>query len=87
MVGISADTLLGLVAAFCTTIAFLPQALRAWRTRSTKDISLGMFSLMVLGVALWLVYGILRADLPLIASNTVTLLLAGSILVLKLRHG
>jgi MtN3 and saliva related transmembrane protein len=81
------ETVIGLIAAFCTTIAFLPQALRAFRTRSTKDISLGMFALMVLGVALWLLYGLLRADLPLIASNTVTLILAGSILVLKLRHG
>jgi len=46
-----AATMLGLGAAFCTTLAFLPQALHAWRTRSTKDISLGMFALMVLGVA------------------------------------
>lgn len=87
MTGISADTALGLCAAFCTTIAYLPQALRTWRTRSTKDISLGMFALMVLGVALWLVYGLIKADLPLVASNGATLLLAGSILVLKLRHG
>ena len=81
------ETMLGLSAAFCTTVAYLPQALRAFQTRSTKDISLGMFMLMVLGVALWLTYGILRADLPLIAANAITLLLAGSILVLKLRHG
>ena len=87
MIAFSLDTVLGLSAAFCTTIAYLPQALRAWRTRSTKDISLGMFSMMVLGIALWLAYGVLRADLPLIVANGITLLLAGSILILKLRHG
>ncbi len=80
-------TWVGLAAAFCTTAAYLPQVLKAWRSRSTSDISLGMFALMVTGVALWLVYGLLTSDLPLILSNTVTLALVGSILLLKLRHG
>jgi MtN3 and saliva related transmembrane protein len=80
-------TLIGLVAAFCTTLAYAPQALKTWRTRQTRDISLGMFALMVTGVALWLVYGVLIEDLPLILANFVTLSLAGTILVLKLRHG
>ena len=80
-------TAVGLMAAFCTTIAFAPQAIKTWRTRSTADISLGMFSLMVAGIALWLIYGVMIRDIPLIAANLVTLFLAGVILVLKLRHG
>lgn len=80
-------TLIGLAAGTCTTIAFLPQALKCWRTRSTRDISLSMFLVLVAGVALWLAYGLILGDVPLVAANGVTLLLAGSILVLKLRHG
>ena len=83
----SALTLLGLVAGCCTTLAFLPQVVKTWKTRSTGDISLGMFLVLVLGVALWLIYGALLGDLPLIAANGVTLVLAGIILVFKLRHG
>jgi len=79
--------LIGLAAAVCTTLAYAPQVIKAWRTRQTKDISLGMFVLMVTGVMLWLVYGVLIGDVPLIVANLVTLSLAGTILVLKLRHG
>jgi MtN3 and saliva related transmembrane protein len=78
---------IGFAAAACTTIAFFPQALKAWRTRSTADISIGMFLLLVVGIILWLVYGAILGDLPLIAANVVTLCLAGAILVLKLRFG
>jgi len=80
-------TLLGFVAATLTTLAFLPQVVRTWRTRSTKDISLGMFLVLVVGIVLWLVYGFLMMDLPLMAANGVTLVLAGTILFFKLRHG
>ena len=80
-------TILGLAAAACTTISFVPQATKAWRTRSTKDISLGMFALMTVGIVLWGLYGVVRMDLPLILSNIVTFCLAGTILYLKLRHG
>ncbi len=85
----SADGLniLGLIAAACTTLAFVPQATKAWRTRSTKDISLGMFLLMIGGIVLWLIYGALRVDIPLVVANAATLGLAGTILYLKLRHG
>jgi len=82
-----AITALGLAAAFCTTAAYAPQALKAWRSRSTADISLSMFLLMVTGIVLWLAYGVLIGDVPLIVANGVTLCLAGAILVLKLRHG
>jgi MtN3 and saliva related transmembrane protein len=79
--------LIGLFAACCTTLAYAPQAIKTWRTRQTRDISLGMFVLMVTGVALWLIYGLMIGDLPLILANLVTLSLSGTILVLKLRHG
>lgn len=74
-----------MAAALLTTAAFAPQAIKAWRTRSTKDISLAMFTLMVTGIALWLIYGILIEDVPLIMANAVTLILAGAILVAKIR--
>jgi MtN3 and saliva related transmembrane protein len=80
-------TLLGLAAGFCTTFALVPQVIRAWRTRSTTDISLGMLLVTITGVALWLIYGIARNDVAIIAANAVTLLLAAAILCLKLRHG
>ncbi|MBS0473058.1 MAG: SemiSWEET family sugar transporter [Proteobacteria bacterium] len=80
-------TLIGLAAAFCTTVAFLPQVIRSWRTRSTADLSLSMFLIFTTGIALWLVYGLFMHDLPLIAANGVTLVLSGTILFFKLRHG
>jgi MtN3 and saliva related transmembrane protein len=76
---------IGLAAATLTTTAFAPQAIQAWRTRSTQDVSLGMFLMLVVGIALWLTYGLLIDDMPLIAANTVTLGLAGAILAAKLR--
>jgi MtN3 and saliva related transmembrane protein len=80
-------TLLGLAAAFCSTVAFLPQVIKTWRTRATRDISLGMFALLVSGIMLWLAYGIILEDLPLIAANGVTLVFAATILYFKVRHG
>lgn len=80
-------SLLGALAGLCTTIAFLPQLVRAWRTRSTRDISLPMFSLLVFGIFLWLVYGALIGDVPLILANGVSFCFTSSILYLKLRHG
>ena len=79
--------LVGFAAATCTTLAYAPQFLKVWRTRSTEDISLGMFLVMVLGLGLWLLYGVLSGDAPLIASNAVTIVLAGGILFMKLRYG
>lgn len=74
-----------MAAALLTTAAFVPQAIKVWRSRSTKDISLAMFTLMVAGIVLWLSYGILIDDVPLIIANAVTLILAGAILVAKIR--
>jgi MtN3 and saliva related transmembrane protein len=81
------STTVGLLAAICTTVSFVPQVLKAWRTRSTADISVGMFVLLVVGITLWLLYGVLLGDPPLILANFVTLCLTGVILLLKLRFG
>ena len=78
---------IGSAAAICTTSAYLPQVIRAWRTRSTHDVSLKMYLLMVLGTLLWLAYGVAITDWPLIGANTISLLFTGSILFLKLRYG
>jgi MtN3 and saliva related transmembrane protein len=79
--------LLGFAAATCTTLAFAPQFIKVWKTRSTEDISLGMFLTMMLGLALWLIYGALSGDAPLVAANAITMVLAGGILIMKLRYG
>ncbi len=83
----SGVTLVGLIAAALTTFAFLPQVIRAWTTRSTRDISLVTFVAFTVGITLWLTYGALIGDLPLLAANTVSLLFAATILYFKLRYG
>jgi MtN3 and saliva related transmembrane protein len=80
-------TLIGLLAATCTTGSFLPQVIRAWRTRSTRDVSALMFVLLVTGNSLWLLYGALIGDLPIIVANLITITLVAIILALKLRYG
>ncbi len=83
-------SLFGYSAAFLTTIAFVPQALHSWRTRDLSGISLPMYALFTLGVALWLCYGLVIGSLPVIAANAVTLVLASVVLwlkILELRRG
>lgn len=80
------STWIGYVAAVLTTIAFMPQAYMTWKTRSVESISLGMYTIFTLGVALWLSYGILTKDWPIIGANLITLMLAGFILGLKLYY-
>ena len=75
---------LGYIAGFFTTIAFLPQVIKVWKTKSTKDISIWMFLIFNLGVFLWLIYGILIKNYALIFANTITLTLSLSILVAKI---
>lgn len=79
-------TILGLIAACLTTGSFLPQAIKAIKTKHTKDLSLGMYSVLSIGIVLWLIYGILVHDIPIIVSNCVTLVLTSTILFLKLRY-
>ena len=77
---------IGFFAAFCTTIAFLPQAIKVYKTKSTKDILLLMFIIFTVGVASWLAYGVYLNDLPLIIANTITLILSLFILFYKIKY-
>jgi MtN3 and saliva related transmembrane protein len=79
--------ILGYIGAALTTAAFAPQAIKSIRTRDTTGMSLWMYVMFTVGVAFWLAYGIATESWPMILSNSLTLPLAGSILVLKLRHG
>lgn len=80
-------TLLGLVAATCTTLSFLPQALKIIKTKETGGISLMMYVLLECGLFLWLVYGILIKNLPLMLANGVALLFSSIVLILKIKYG
>ena len=75
---------IGHVAGFCTTIAFLPQVIRTYKTRSAKDISLGMYLVFCFGVLMWLFYGVSIHSRSLILANTATIILAGTMLVMKI---
>lgn len=66
-------TLIGLASAFLTTGAYVPQAVKTWRTRRTSDLSLSMFTMVFLGTVGWLLYGLLKNDLPIILANAITL--------------
>ena len=79
-------TLIGAFAAFSTTFAFVPQAIHSYKTRDLSGISLPMYSIFTFGVAMWLVYGLLRHDWPVIVANAVTLCLSSMILVLKYKQ-
>jgi len=75
----------GFFAAFCTTISFLPQVIKVYKTKSTKDISLYMFLIFTIGTFCWLIYGILESSLPIIIANTITLILSAIILLYKIK--
>jgi lactoylglutathione lyase len=79
------EKIIGFVAACLTTGAFVPQAIKTWRTKSTDDLSPVMFILFCLGILLWLFYGIMKHDLPMILANSVTICLAGIILFYVLK--
>ena len=74
----------GLTAGLLTTLSFLPQVMHVFKTRSTKDISLGMYILFCLGVCLWLIYSMLIGSLSIFVANIATLFLAGGVLVMKI---
>lgn len=79
------STIFGYIAAACTTISFVPQAIKVYKTKSTKDISLGMFLLMSTGVAFWLIYGLMINSYPIVLANAVTLFLSFYILIMKIK--
>lgn len=80
-------TIIGSAAAVLTTTAAVPQAVKAHRSRETKDLSLLMYLISAAGVSLWAVYGLCVLSLPIILANTITLLFFSYIIFLKLKHG
>lgn len=79
-------TIVGLLAAFGTTVSFLPQAIKTIQTKDTSGISLSMYGLFTLGTLLWLIYGLLSGSLPVTIANSITFLFAGIILIYKIRY-
>jgi len=78
--------IIGSLAAILTTVSFMPQVLHTLRTKDVSGISLGMYSVFTAGVSLWLVYGILLGELPIIIANAITVALASTILGMKLKY-
>lgn len=83
MTSIDIPLVLGMVAGFLTTASFVPQVWKTWRTRSADDISYGMLVLFLVGLSLWLVYGILLTSIPIILANTVTIALVIMLIAMK----
>jgi MtN3 and saliva related transmembrane protein len=80
-------TLIGLTAAFFTSIAWIPQVMKTFRTKSTRDISLHLMLVVSIGLSLWLIYGILLEDVAIIISNSVQVPMTYWLLGMKIRHG
>lgn len=80
------ENIIGYVAAVCTTIAYVPQVLKVYKTKSTRDISLSMFLLMITGIAGWLIYGLLLNAMPIIIANLISFILAFYIFYMKLKE-
>jgi MtN3 and saliva related transmembrane protein len=78
--------LVGYIAAFLTTLAFVPQAHQSWKTRDLSGVSLPMYSLFSLGVFSWLIYGVMINSWPIVMANSITLVLACVVLYLKMKH-
>jgi len=79
-------TMIGLIAALCTTASYIPQLKKCWETGSAGDLSLKMFSILAAGIALWVVYGVLQGDAVIILANSVSLVLLAGILYFRLRE-
>jgi MtN3 and saliva related transmembrane protein len=78
---------IGAIAATLTTVSWLPQAVKTIRTKQTRDISLWAQVILFIGIILWLIYGLAITSWPLIGANTVTVVLIGAILAMKIKHG
>jgi MtN3 and saliva related transmembrane protein len=78
-------TIVGLMAAICTTVSYYPQLKKCWETGRAGDLSLKMFATLATGVALWVVYGFLKEDLVIVLANVISLLLLSGILYFRLR--
>lgn len=80
------STILGLAAGLFTTVSFLPQVIKSWRSHRTTDISLVTFLILSIGSLLWLLYGIIKIDMPIIVANAITLVFELIIIVLKIKY-
>ncbi|WP_026836592.1 SemiSWEET family sugar transporter [Gillisia sp. JM1] len=78
--------IIGLAAGLCTTVAVIPQIKKAWETKKVEDVSPTMFSILIVGIFLWVVYGVLKNDIPIIATNSISLTLNGIMLYLMLKY-
>lgn len=83
---LNGEEIVGLLAGVCTTVAVIPQIKKAWQTKRVGDVSPVMFAILMLGVALWVVYGITQNDLPIIATNGVSLGLNSVMMYLMIRY-
>lgn len=81
------ETVIGSLAAFCTTVSYVPQVRKCWTTGKADDLSLRMFLILTLGISLWVLYGFLKSDAVIVAANSVSLGFLGVILYFKLRPG
>lgn len=80
-------TILGLLAGTLTTISFVPQVMKTWKFKETKDISLLMYIIFFTGILLWFSYGLLINNVPIIIANGASLVLVSIVLILKIRYG
>jgi MtN3 and saliva related transmembrane protein len=80
-------TLIGLAAGLFTTISFLPQVIKAWKSKSTRDISIGMYIVLGVGLLMWVFYGFAINSTPIIITNAIGLTLTLLVLVLKIKYG
>ena len=79
--------LIGLIAGFCTTISFLPQILKIVKTKHARDVSMGMYVVLMIGIVCWLIYGISIKEFPLILTNSITVVLCLVIIGMKIAYG
>ncbi|MFH1640946.1 MAG: SemiSWEET transporter [Candidatus Omnitrophota bacterium] len=84
---LKSDLLIGLAAGILCTVSFLPQVIKAFKTKQTKDLSFATYSIFSLGIALWIIYGILIKQIPIVLTNVMVLILALLILIMKAKYG
>ncbi len=80
-------TVIGMLAATCTTLSFVPQVVKTIKSKRTQDISVMMYTILTIGLFLWLIYGLLIGDLPLIIANLISFSLSALVLIMKIKHG
>lgn len=86
MFQINTIEIIGLIAAFLTTYAFLPQVIKVWKTKDVKSLSLTMYIVMFSGVMMWLTYGIFKNSLSIVLANSITGILTFMLIYLKIKY-